>query len=196
MTTIQCNSVLVLMLALATAPALAGGPVAIQSEGAILRNWRPVGSLPLPPYPPSLGDQGEDACVNLGYFLDKDGRTSNFVLLKAWGSNTPDDARGQQRLGVFAQSAAAALGLWRFTRAEGRGGRHVPVFTSATFAFSANPAADRRALRDRCRIADLRDFVDRALARGYARGNLVRQRMESHQQHYPRMITHHVPRVR
>jgi hypothetical protein len=186
-----------LLLTVPASPVLAGGFVDIASEGRILDRWQPDGQLPLPQAPPGLADAGEDVCVNIGYLVDSEGRTSNYVLLKAWGERTGVDREGRERLGRYAQMAALALSDWRFAPSLDRGGRRLPVYTAQTFAFSAEPGAHRRELRARCSVGDLRDFIDRAFAKAQARGNIMRGLIERKYADPPSLdIGHHPPQRR
>ena len=170
-----------LLLALAgLGTAVAGDRVTIVSEGATAGAWSPAPSkvMLVPGYPASLADKGEDVCVSVGYLLNRDGTTSDFSLLRSWGSRTPDSVRGRAHLAVFAQSAAAAVQRWRFVPVQGSRTKPKPVYTAASFAFSNNPATDQTQLRARCVITDLADFIARAQADAYKRGNLNKGRMD------------------
>lgn len=171
--------------------ALAADPVTIVSEGASASLWRPDPAVPpmAAGYPSKLADKTEDVCIGIGYLLKEDGTTSDYSLLTSWGSKGDAGAQAGGRLDPFAQNAVAVVSRWRFVPLDG-GKRAAlrPLYTAATFAFSTNPAADLEALRGHCRIADLPDFVAKAQAAAYKKGNPDKGRMERNRAQNPAAI--------
>ena len=168
---------------------LAVDRIAIVSEGGTARNWRTSpGVVPaVPAYPGIIADKSDDVCVSVGYLLKRDGTTSDFSLLKSWtGKDQGESSRA--RIDPFAQNAVAAVQQWRFVPAEGRRARLKPVYTSATFIFTTNPAADTERLRGHCAIGDLPAFVANAQAEAYRKGNLNKAQMERNRVQYPATI--------
>jgi hypothetical protein len=174
--------------------AIASSPPAIVSEGGASSVWRPAPDVPkvLPGYPSTAVDQSEDACVSIGYLLNKDGTTSDFSLLKVWGDKTQDSVEGRSRLTPFAQMGMAAVQRWKFVAAQTGHAEIKPIYTAASFAFSNNPGSDKEQLRKHCVIEDLSDFIAQEQAAAYRRGNLNKGRMDRARNMNPPIIP---PRV-
>ena len=112
----------------------------------------------LPLYPPDVG--GDTACINLGYRVGADGATLDFTILKAWSAQGGASSEARQRLGRFAQSAAAAASFWHF-RPLGQSRRLPPAYTSSMFTFAPSPGSDTEATAAHCAIANLPEFISR-----------------------------------
>lgn len=160
--------------------ALAAERMTVVNERAAAKDWvpDPAQSRMLPGYPSTFADRSEDACVSIGYLLNRDGSTSDFTMLKSWGAKTPENSRDRAHLDPLAQAAVAAVQAWRFVPAPGNRARIRPIYTAATFSFTSNGPADREALKSHCSIADLPSFVAKAQAMAYRRGNLQKGRLE------------------
>lgn len=180
-------------LAPALALVLAGTAVAqdrltIVNEGDTASLWRAVAeSYAMPAYPGIVTDKSEDVCVSVGYMLKEDGTTSDFAVLKSWGSKTEKAKPTDPHFLPFAQNALAAVQRWRFESVAGSTVKLRPVYTAATFAFSTT-GADPEGLKGRCRIADLRDFITKAQAEA-SRKNLNRGQLDRNRQQHPDTIS-------
>lgn len=131
----------------------------VVTEGDALGVWRPVAeTIAVPAYPGIVADKSEDACVSIGYLIKPDGSTSDFAVLAAWSSKTDGLEPTDPHFLPFSQNALAAVQRWRFEADGGSAARRRQVFTAATFAFSTT-GADVAALKDRCRIGNLKEFV-------------------------------------
>lgn len=163
------------MLLLAALPLAAGaGGVEILQGAQALQLWQPADALAGPVDP---GQAPGDTCVNLGFLVDRDGATSQFVLLRGWNSAGAGDERAARVLDGYASSAAAAVRSWRF-RATAANDKRRPVYTSATFVFPARRASDAAPVRARCLIADLEDFVARAHHARFRRGDMAKGQVD------------------
>ena len=146
----------------------------IINEGMAPGTWQPVAeTMAVPAYPGVVADKSEDVCVSIGYMIDDEGSTSDFAVLDAWGSQAEGLKPIDDHFLPYSQNALAAVQRWRYqsdgeTRAHRR-----RVYTAATFAFSTT-GADVEALKARCRIADLKGFINKmrteALKRNIDRG--------------------------
>lgn len=175
--TILCAFMLGLVPAVAV---FAAERMTVVNERAVAKDWvaDPAQSRMVPGYPSTFADKSEDACVSIGYLLNRDGSTSDFTLLKSWGEKTREDSSDRVHLDALAQAAVAAVQAWRFVPAPGNRSRIRPVYTAATFGFSSKGAGEREAAKSRCSISDLPSFVAKAQAMAYRRGNLQKGRLE------------------
>ena len=149
---------LVLVLAAGAAlssPTSLAGRITIVSEDQAPERWIHAPDQPrvVAGYPATAADQHRDVCVNIGYLIRSDGRTSDFSQMKAWSSDGGDDVQ------AYVQVAAAAVSMWRFVPAAKK--VH-PMYTSASFAFAGSQALPAEDIRSRCRIADLPGHVQKA----------------------------------
>ena len=160
--------------------ALAAERMTVVNERAVAKDWvpDPAKSRMLPGYPSTFADKTEDACVSIGYLLNRDGSTSDFTLLKSWGAETPENSRNRSHLDALAQAAVATVQAWRFVPSSGNRAKVRPIYTAATFGFTSKGPADRVAAQSHCAIADLPSFVAKAQAMAYRRGNLQKGRLE------------------
>ena len=96
--------------------ALAAERMTVVNERAVAKDWvpDPAKSRMLPGYPSTFADKTEDACVSIGYLLNRDGSTSDFTMLKSWGAKTPDNSRNRAHLDALAQSHCAIADLPSF----------------------------------------------------------------------------------
>lgn len=177
---------------LAAALVLAGAATAqdrlsIVNEGETASLWRAVAEThAMPAYPGIVADKSEDVCVSVGYMLKEDGSTSDFAVLKAWGSKTEKAKPTDPHFLPFSQNALAAVQRWRFASVAGATAKLRPVYTSATFAFTTT-GADADSLKGRCRIDDLSGFITKAQAEA-SRKNLNRGQLDRNRQQNPDTI--------
>lgn len=163
--------------AMASSPSHSVGPPAIVSESEIALSWTPApgSARVIAGYPAAAVDRTHDVCVNIGFQINPDGRTSNFVEMRAWHSaGSGSDAKAQQ-IRPFAQAAAAAVSLWHFVPVSTPA---KPVYTSAAFAFKGSKALSDSQILVRCRIEDLPAHVAAAKREAEARGSLNRAHLD------------------
>ena len=155
--------------------ALAGGRVAIVSEGGFADRWAPAPDQPrvVAGYPSTAADKTRDVCVNIGYMIGPDGSTSQFTEMKSWTSGQPQDAMpDEKQMEPYVQIAAAVVSRWKYVPV----GKPKPVFTSATFAFDGSKSLSEEGIRSRCFIGDLQDYVAQMQSKDQERGNLDKMR--------------------
>lgn len=111
--------------------------IRVVNEGGIGYAWTlpPGTKLPVPGYPAEYADTQTETCVAVGYLINPDGHTSDFALLKSWGTGEPRQDRDRY-WSAFAGVASAALSQWRFMpKADVAMPRK--VYTVATFVFAS-----------------------------------------------------------
>ena len=167
-------------LAVATAAlfataALASGRITIVSEQDAAQSWTatPETARYVAGIPKNAADPGQDVCVTIGYLIDNEGKTSNYVEMKSWSSKGGDQKAGNADLGPYVQVAAATVSLRRFAPV----GKPRQVYTSSSFAFAGSKTLGEEEIRARCRIDDLPAFVAAA-----DRANKDRQRTATEEQ--------------
>ncbi len=177
----QCISAILISL-VAVAAASAADRVRIVSEGGINKDWEPVGAAPLAKaaYPAQEKNRARNVCVNLGYQLNKDGKTSDFSVIRAWSSDTPDTDAATDTVEPYVQAAAAAVATWHFQPTAGAKNNRV-LYTSASMAFVGDSGGDPAEVRKRCEVPELRAYIEKRQAEELARGNLERSKMEKYQ---------------
>lgn len=163
-----------ILMALWVVSPLAGAQDAdyrIVNEGGLAPWWRLADgvSVSAPGYPETALSSRPDACVALGYVIERDGVVADPVVLRQW-SSIP--ATSSQSWDDFGRSAVGELSKWRFAPANGVVAR--PTFTVATFFFSGGQS-DPSAVREHCRIRDARDALVSARQAAYARGSINRE---------------------
>lgn len=177
-------AVLLVLFAAALAPrSFAAANIQIVSEDQADRAWVRSNQLP-PPAWPSLDSGVGAACVNLAYWIDKEGATADPIVLRAWAPGVPDTPDGLRQLGAFSQSAALTLAGWRYRPAEGNS-KSRPLITNAVFLFARDAGEDLQALRQQCLVGDLRDFIYRKTEAGYRRGNLNKGLIDRRREQIP-----------
>ncbi|OGT56012.1 MAG: hypothetical protein A3E01_01930 [Gammaproteobacteria bacterium RIFCSPHIGHO2_12_FULL_63_22] len=149
----------------------------IVSESEIARNWAPApgAARVIAGYPANVKDRAHDVCVNIGFQINPDGSTSNFVEMKAWHSGASSTDPKAEQIRPFAQSAAAAVSLWRFAPATKS---PKPVYTSTAFAFEGSKTLSQVQILATCRIDDLPGHVSAAKREAEARGSLTRAQLD------------------
>ena len=147
----------------------------IADEGSIGGEWKlaeGMKSLPVPGYPATMKDRGDNVCVAIGYSIDPTGKTGDFTLLRQWSSGT-DLPKGYYD--PFAAAAAGALSQWAFApRAEVD--KPQRTITVATLTFFGKDKMDARQLASNCHIESLATTLNDA---GNKAGkDLIRREME------------------
>jgi len=148
-----------LALLLVAASAAASERVSIVTEGKAGADWTPASPIVAPAYPPGAEDIG-GVCVNMGYYLGEDGVPSEFAVVKSASKFGAHAATPLEHLALFEKTAVATLMQARFVPAQRDKPR--PIYTSTTFVFGAQPGADEAALRGRCEVRNLREFLVQA----------------------------------
>ena len=166
--------------ALFATAALASGRITIVSERDAAQSWTatPETARYVAGIPKNAPDPGQDVCVTIGYLIDNEGKTSNFVEMKSWSSKAGELKAGNAEVGPYVQVAAATVSLRRFTPV----GKARQVYTSASFAFPGSKSLPEADIQARCRIDDLPAFVAAA-----DRANKDRRRAVSDEQARDRM---------
>lgn len=104
------------MLASCMAAAGAAEPVRVVPEGGLAKDWivQPGNELAAPGYPGTFADRGDDVCVAIGYRVQADGTTSDYVMLGGWNSSRRYQQPATGYWDAFSQAGVAALSHWRF----------------------------------------------------------------------------------
>ncbi|MBC7655669.1 MAG: hypothetical protein H7147_00680 [Frankiaceae bacterium] len=165
------------MYATASAPVESADRVIIVSESELGQRWSPLpGSVRVVAgYPTVVSDPSQDVCVNIGFLINLDGSTSNFVEMKSWHAGASEGDPTAEQIRPFAQSAAAAVSLWRFSPVSGKSR---PTYTTATFAFDGSKSVASGQIMERCRVDDLPAYVAEARREVEKRGSLTRAQLE------------------
>ena len=111
------------MLASCMAAAGAAEPVKVVPEGGLAKDWivQPGNELAAPGYPGTFADRGDDVCVAIGYRVQPDGTTSDYVMLGGWNSSRRYQQPATGYWDAYSQAGAAALSQWRFAPKPGDG---------------------------------------------------------------------------
>ena len=132
--------------------------VKVVPEGGLAGDWmvRPGTEVGAPGYPQAFANRGEDVCVAMGYRVQADGTTSNYVLLRGWNSSRREIEPVADYWDTFGRASVGAIQKWRFDPKPGsQPGAQAPVDTVAVMTFhgdASNPTAD---LRSRCAVPDV-----------------------------------------
>jgi hypothetical protein len=150
------NRFVPLVATLLVATAASAGRVTIVSESELGKRWSqtPESARFVAGYPAAVANKSQDVCINLGFMINEDGSTSNYTLMQAWSSATPDAEAFKRNSEPFVQNAAATVQRWHFAPTD----KPHAVYTSATMAFRGGQASEEE-VRAHCRIADLERFV-------------------------------------
>lgn len=130
----------------------------VANEGTIGNAWMLADGVALATagYPPQFADEREDVCIGLGYRINPDGATSDFVVLRQWRSGG-DDGEPEDFWPAFAQSSADAVAQWRFKpRPEIKNPQSVYTVATLTFSGGQNRGTE---LAGHCRIGDLASVI-------------------------------------
>ena len=179
----QILPVFFVFCALLSTVALAADKHRIANEGTIGDKWMLAdgGTLATATYPPALALRGDDVCIALGYLIGKDGKTSDFAVLKQWNSESGAKEPVDDFWQAFAQAGADAVSQWRF-KPRPDAGVVMPTFTVATLGFQGKQAMDPAQLRGHCKIVDLADLLEKLKADPFQRGGINKQLQEHEQQ--------------
>lgn len=109
------------MLASCMAAAGAAEAVKVVPEGGLAKDWivQPGNELAAPGYPGTFADRGDDVCVAIGYRVQPDGTTSDYVMLGGWNSSRRYQQPATGYWDAYSQAGAAALSQWRFAPKPG-----------------------------------------------------------------------------
>jgi hypothetical protein len=157
---IMASRIALLMAGAACGVALAAGPgtrVKVVDEGKLAGQWTAAdhASFDAPGYPAEFAGRGDDVCLAIGYRIGRDGRTSDFSVLREWNSAAGDVEPVPGYFDTFAQAGANAISVWRFAPRDG-----VPVrdtYTVSTVAFTGGGSAED--VRAHCKVDDLSALV-------------------------------------
>lgn len=117
----QCSVMMACIAVSAMATALAAEPVKVVPEGGLATDWAVASGVELaaPGYPGAFAQRGDDVCVAIGYRVQPDGRTSDYVMLGGWNSSRRDKEPVTGYWDAYSQAGAAALSQWRFAPKPG-----------------------------------------------------------------------------
>ena len=109
------------MLASCMAAAGAAEQVRVVPEGGLAKDWivQPGNELAAPGYPGTFADRGDDVCVAIGYRVQPEGTTSDYVMLGGWNSSRRYQQPATGYWDAYSQAGAAALSQWRFAPKPG-----------------------------------------------------------------------------
>jgi hypothetical protein len=140
-------------------------PLKFVDEGGIDKDWAVVQPQAQAPVP---AGSAHEVCVALGYKINRDGRTSDVVVLKGLldGAEAGQDAR----LAPYAQAAAAAVTQWRYEPKPGASSSRV-MFTSVSVAFPREGGSSADDLRKPCVITGLKEFIAKAQTQNRTEAN-------------------------
>ena len=151
----------------------------IANEGAIASEWQVADGalIAAPAFPAEFAHTGApNACIALGYRINPDGTTSDFLVLKQWNEATGSDDPQRGFNAAVATAARAAVAQWKFAPREGHS-TAAAVDTVATMSFNANRGMAAADLRRNCEIPDLAAFYNDQ----YDDRDLVTDRLERRQ---------------
>lgn len=152
--------VLLPLALLAATAAMAQQPERIADEGTIGDKWALADGVPLAQavYPPQMAARGNSACIALGYLIGKDGKTSDFQMIKAWNSEAGEDEPVEGYWQAFAGAGAEAVSQWQFKpRPEVTDA--VPTRTVATLGFQGPKGGTPAEVRGHCKISGLEGYL-------------------------------------
>ncbi len=145
---------------LAAGSALAGASryVTVLCEKDRAQAWVPAPGQAqvLAGYPDAATDRGQDVCVNIGFLIDSNGKTSSYVELRSWSDASGEKTPSEESIAPFTQIAAAVLARRSFAPV---GRKPRPVFTSETFSFTGSGRLEPAAIASHCHIDDLQALV-------------------------------------
>lgn len=132
----------------------------VADEGTIGDKWMLAEGVPLAQavYPPHMAARGNSACVALAYLIGKDGRTSDFQMIKAWNSEAGEDEPVDGYWQAFATAGAEAISQWQF-RPRPEVTDAVPTRTVATLGFQGPKGGTPAEVRAHCRISGLEGYL-------------------------------------
>lgn len=147
------------MLASCMAAAGAAEPVKLVPEGGLAKDWivQPGNELAAPGYPGTFADRGDDVCVAIGYRVQPDGTTSDYVMLGGWNSSRRYQQPATGYWDAYSQAGAAALSQWRFAPKPGDGMEsNAAVDTVAVMTFRGESSTRTTSdVRAKCAVPSL-----------------------------------------
>ena len=147
------------MLASCMAAAGAAEQVRVVPEGGLAKDWivQPGNELAAPGYPGTFADRGDDVCVAIGYRVQADGTTSDYVMLGGWNSSRRYQQPATGYWDAFSQAGAAALSQWRFAPKPGDGMEsNAAVDTVAVMTFRGESSTRTTSdVRAKCAVPSL-----------------------------------------
>lgn len=169
----QVRSSMLGALVLASGMASAAGveSVKVVPEGGLAQNWivMPGTALAAPGYPGEFADRGDDVCVAVGYRVQPDGTTSDYMTMSNWSSRSRYREPAPGYWDAYSRAAAAALSQWRFApKTEGAADSEA-VDTVAVMTFRGQSSTRTHDdLRGKCEVPNLaaRMHVERRLEDG------------------------------
>lgn len=139
--------------------AVAAEPVRIVPEGGLASDWQMQAgsSLAAPGYPQALVDRGDDVCVALGYRVQPDGSTSDFVMLGGWNSSRRGGREPVANYwNSFARAGVAAVSQWQFAPRADASRADAAVDTVAVLSFRGDGSGrTAEEVRSHCATPDL-----------------------------------------
>lgn len=139
--------------------AVAAEPIKIVQEGGLASDWRmqPGNPVNAPGYPAAFATRGDDVCVALGYRVQPDGSTSDFVMLGGWNSSTHGAREPVANYwNAFSQAGIAAVSQWRFVPRAASTEAADAVDTVAVLAFRGESSnRSTQEVRNQCAVPDL-----------------------------------------
>ena len=117
------------------ASAGASEQVKVVPEGGLAKDWilQPGHALAAPGYPATFADRGDDVCVAIGYRVQPDGTTSDYVMLGGWNSSRREKEPANGYWDAYSQAGAAAVSQWRFAPKPGSDMAAVDTVAVMTF---------------------------------------------------------------
>ena len=147
------------MLASCMAAAGAAEAVKVVPEGGLAKDWivQPGNELAAPGYPGTFADRGDDVCVAIGYRVQPDGTTSDYVMLGGWNSSRRYQQPATGYWDAYSQAGAAALSQWRFAPKPGDGmDSNAAVDTVAVMTFRGESSTRTTSdVRAKCAVPSL-----------------------------------------
>ena len=132
--------------------------VKVLPEGGLASDWivKPGTDLGAPGFPREFAGRGEDVCIAMGYRVQADGTTSDFVLLRGWNSSRHEIEPVAHYWDTFGRASVGAIQKWRFEpRPDSQPTPQAPVDTVAIMTFHEGASKPTVDLRSRCAVPDL-----------------------------------------
>jgi hypothetical protein len=137
------------------ASAGASEQVKVVPEGGLAKDWilQPGHALAAPGYPATFADRGDDVCVAIGYRVQPDGTTSDYVMLGGWNSSRREKEPANGYWDAYSQAGAAAVSQWRFAPKPGSDMAAVDTVAVMTFRGESSTRTTDE-LRGKCAVPD------------------------------------------
>jgi len=154
----QTHSRILVASVLASCMATAGAVehVKVVPEGGLAQNWivMPGTALAAPGYPGEFANRGDDVCVAVGYRVQPDGTTSDYLTMRNWSSSKRYREPAPGYWDAYSQAAAAALSQWRFAPKAADSNAAVDTVAVMTFRGQSSTRTHDE-LRGKCEIPNL-----------------------------------------